>query len=60
MLVRAKLVLAATLVRASRYRRRLSNANFRVRLTSYSCCSSTWTYRDFCLDWLAVKVHYGP
>lgn len=38
----------------------LSNANFRVRLTSYSCCPSTWTYRDFYLDWVPVTVYYGP
>ena len=45
MLGRAKIILAGTL---------------RVRLTSHSCCSSTWTCRDFYLDWLALKVYYGP
>ena len=34
----------------------LSNANFRVRLTS----NSTSDFRDFFLDWVPVKVYYGP
>ncbi len=38
----------------------LSNANFRVRVSTYGCCSSTWTYRDFYLDWVPVDVFYGP
>jgi hypothetical protein len=38
----------------------LSNANFRVRVSTYGCCTSTWTYRDFYLDWVPVDVYYGP
>jgi len=34
----------------------LSDANFRVRLTSNSDSSS----RDFFLDWVPVKVYHGP
>ena len=34
----------------------LSNANFRVRLTSNSSTSQ----RDFYLDWVPVSVYYGP
>lgn len=34
----------------------LSNANFRVRVTSNSDSSS----RDFFLDWVPVRVYYGP
>jgi hypothetical protein len=34
----------------------LSNANFRVRLTS----NSDDALRDFFLDWVPVKVYYGP
>ena len=34
----------------------LSDANFRVRLT----CNSTNNVRDFSLDWVSVKVYYGP
>ncbi len=34
----------------------LSNTNFRVRLTSNSSGST----RDFFLDWVPVKVYYGP
>ena len=40
----------------------LSNANFRVRLTS-NCTDTiffTCALRDFFLDWVPVKVHYGP
>lgn len=34
----------------------LSDPNFRVRLT----CNSTNNIRDFFLDWVPVKIHYGP
>jgi hypothetical protein len=34
----------------------LSDANFRVRLT----CKSTNNIRDFFLDWVPVRVYYGP
>jgi hypothetical protein len=34
----------------------LTNANFRVRVIS----SSTVTGRDFFLDWVSVRVTYGP
>ncbi len=34
----------------------VSDANFRVRLTSNSSSSQ----RDFFLDWVPVKVHYTP
>jgi hypothetical protein len=34
----------------------LSNASFRVRLTS----NSTSSLRDFYLDWVPVRVYYGP
>jgi hypothetical protein len=34
----------------------LSDANFRVRLTS----NSSDSLRDFYLDWVPVKVYYGP
>ena len=34
----------------------LSNANFRVRLTS----NSTSAFRDFYLDWVPVTIYYGP
>ena len=34
----------------------LSNAKFLVRLTS----NSTDSLRDFYLDWVPVKVYYGP
>lgn len=33
----------------------LSNANFRVRVV----CNSNAALRDFHLDWLAVRIHYG-
>jgi polyhydroxybutyrate depolymerase len=34
----------------------LSNANFRVRVV----CNSSSSIRDFFLDWVAVRVTYGP
>ena len=34
----------------------LSDANFRVRIT----CVSTNNKRDYFLDWVPVKVYYGP
>ena len=34
----------------------LGNANFRVRTTS----NSTSSFRDFFLDWIPVRVNYGP
>lgn len=34
----------------------LSDANFRIRLT----CTSSNNKRDFFLDWVPVKVYYGP
>jgi len=34
----------------------LSNANFRVRVTDVSSSSS----RDFSLDWVPVRITYGP
>jgi hypothetical protein len=34
----------------------LSNANFRVRLTA----NSGGPLRDFLLDWVPVRVSYGP
>jgi hypothetical protein len=37
----------------------LSNANFRVRLTS-NCSGSGCASRDFFLDWVPVTVYYGP
>ncbi len=37
----------------------LSNANFRVRLTC-NCEGSFCSLRDFYLDWVPVKVYYGP
>ena len=38
----------------------LSNANFRVRLTSICTSSNTCAYRDFFLDWVAVKIYFSP
>jgi hypothetical protein len=37
----------------------LSDANFRVRVTSNSSGGGS-NARDFFLDWVPVKVHYGP
>ena len=34
----------------------LSNANFRVRVTDVSSSSS----RDFFLDWVPIRITYGP
>ena len=36
----------------------LSNANFRVRITS-SCSGAGCASRDFFLDWVPVKIHYS-
>ena len=38
----------------------LSNANFRVRLTSDCSGSANCANRDFYLDWVPVRVYYGP
>jgi len=38
----------------------LSNANFRVRLTSNCSGSTSCPNRDFYLDWVPVRVYYGP
>jgi len=37
----------------------LSNANFRVRLTS-DCSGSGCSSRDFFLDWVPARIYYGP
>ncbi len=37
----------------------LSDANFRVRVTA-DCSNGTCEDRDYFLDWVAVKVNYGP
>jgi len=52
MLDRAKLLLASTLLAGA-------SAGCAHRVSTYACCSSTWTYRDFYLDWAPVDVFYG-
>ena len=37
----------------------LANSNLRVRLTS-NCSGFLCEFRDFFLDWVPVKVYYGP
>jgi hypothetical protein len=37
----------------------LSNANFRVRLTC-NCSGSLCGLRDFYLEWVPIRVYYGP
>jgi hypothetical protein len=37
----------------------LNNSNFRIRLTC-NCSGTTCAQRDFYLDWVPVKVYYGP